>query len=129
MKVGIIFGTWDILHAGHIHLLREAKKRCDWLVVGIHVNPKIERRNKNKPIETLWERTMKLTACKFVDVVTPYEYEYEIPLILTTQNVDVRFLGSDYKGTDKPITAKSQVPIEYIDSIDIHTSDIRKRLK
>lgn len=126
--IGIVFGAFDLLHAGHIHFLRECKKRCDTLIVGLHVNPQSERKEKNKPIETLWERAVKLSACRFVDIVTPYEHESEIPLIIKSSNAEIRFLGSDYDG-NKPITEPYLIKIEYIDSLPIHTSDLRKRLK
>lgn len=131
MKTGIVFGTFDLLHAGHLHLLNEAKKRCDFLIVGLHVDPSIERTNKNAPVESLLERQMRLRACKFIDHVFVYETEKDIELYLRARKPDVRFLGSDYDvlGNNKAITAKDVVPIEYIDSLPIHTSELRERIK
>ena len=130
MKVGIVVGAFDLLHAGHIHLLRQAKKRCDRLIVGIHADPSLERPYKNKPIESLLERQIKLNACRYVSEFIIYEREIDLPIIAKFFKINVRFLGSDYAGTrgdPKPIT-EMDIPIEYIDSIDIHTSEVRKRL-
>jgi len=133
MRTGIIFGSWDLLHAGHIHLLAECKERCDYLFVGLHTDPSIERPEKNKPIESLSERQMKLDACKYVDQILVYVTEKDLSFILNEVKPDVRFLGSDYKVFDgtmqKAITDKDTIPIEYIESLDIHTSDIRERIK
>jgi glycerol-3-phosphate cytidylyltransferase len=129
MRTGIVFGSWDLLNIGHINLFKEAKKKCDYLIVGLQVDPHIERTIKNKPIESIFERQIKLYGCKYVDSVIVYELETDIPLILKYFKPNVRFLGSDYEVEDKPITDELAVPIEYIDSLPIHTSDIRKRLK
>jgi len=130
MRVGIIVGAFDLLHAGHIHLLKQCKKRCDYLIVGLHANPSIERPSKNKPIESLLERQIKLYACKYVDEVAVYETEADLSIIFKYFKIDVRFLGSDYaEATDyKPVTEPEAIPIEHIDSLPIHSSDIRRRM-
>lgn len=129
MRNGIIFGTFDLLHSGHIHLFKQCKKLCDKLIVGIHVDPSKERKNKNKPIELLLERQIKVNACRYVDFTFCYETEAELILALMYFKVDVRFLGSDYEGRLKTdVTEPELVPIEIIKSLPIHTSDIRKRL-
>lgn len=133
MKTGIVFGAFDLLHAGHLHLLSEARKRCDYLIVGLHADPSIERPRKNRPIESLLERQMRLRACKFVDHIFVYETEKDINLYLQARRPDVRFLGSDYTRIDPNdppiITEENLVPIEYIDSLPIHTSDLRERIR
>ena len=133
MKKGIVFGAFDLLHAGHVHLLRECKKRCDYLIVCIHADPSVERPEKNKPIESILERTIKVANCKPVNEVFVYETENDLKNLLNYCNPDVRFLGIDYAKVDPnnppKITAESLVPIEYIDSLPIHTSDIRRRIK
>lgn len=127
MKVGFVTGAFDLLHAGHIHLLKRAKKQCDYLIVGLHVDPSIERQGKNKPIESILERQIKLNACKWVDLTVIYEREEDLPIIGKYFKIDVRFLGSDYFETEKQIT-DMDIPIEYIDSLPIHTTDIRRRI-
>jgi len=133
MKIGFVAGAWDLLHAGHLHLLEEAKSRCDYLIVGLHENPALERHTKNTPIESLLERQFKLRSCKYIDEVIVYKTEAELSDILKTVRIDVRFLGSDYVVSDRAmqraITDKDIIPIEYIKSLDIHTSDIRERIK
>lgn len=127
-KIGIVVGAWDLLHAGHIHLLKQCKKRCDRLIVGLHVDPSIERKDKNKPVESLLEREIKLLGCKYVDGIIVYEKESDLSLIFKYFNINVRFLGSDYVGKIDKITAIHDILIEYIDSLPIHTTDLRKRL-
>ena len=123
MKVGIVTGTFDILHAGHIHFLKEAKQMCDQLIVALQVDPHLERKNKNKPIESVFQRQVKLSACKYVDGIIVYEKEKDLPIIAGYFKPDIRFLGSDYGQVDhKPIT-DMDIPIEYIDSINIHSND------
>ena len=128
MKVGVVTGSFDLLQAGHVNLLKKAKKKCDYLIVGLHVNPHIERENKNKPIESLLERQIKLYACKYVDEIVVYETEADLSIIFKYFKIDVRFLGSDSKD-GRAITDESAIPIKYIDSLPIHTSDIRRRIK
>ena len=128
MIIGFVCGAFDLLHAGHIHLLKECKKYCDELIVGIQVDPSIERENKNKPIESLAERHIKVFACKYVDKVIAYETEADLSLIFRYADIDIRFLGSDYLNNAKPITDEDAIPIKYIDSLPIHTSDIRERI-
>lgn len=130
---GIVFGTWDLLHAGHLHLLRQCKQKCDYLIVGLHVDPSLERKNKNKPIESVFERQFRLLSTKYVNEVIVYETEKDLANILKVRKPSVRFLGSDYSnltplGISKRITEPDLVGIEYIDSIDIHTTDIRDKI-
>src|SRR3990167_3578039 len=119
MIKGIVFGSWDLLHAGHIHLLKQCKKRCDYLIVGLHTDPSVERTHKNKPIESVLERQIKLFGCRYVDNVVVYETEADLPIIFKYFKINVRFLGSDSHG--RTITDEAAVPIEYIDSLPIHT--------
>jgi len=132
-KVGFICGAFDLLHAGHIHLLKQAKKKCDFLIVGLHVDPSIERPEKNKPIESVLERQIKLNGTRYVDLTVVYETEADIELMLQYFKIDVRFLGSDYQKINPinppRITSENLVPIEYIESLPIHTAEIRERIK
>ena len=131
MIKGFVCGAFDLLHAGHIHMLKQCKRKCNYLIVGLHVDPSIERPKKNKPVESLLERQIKLRACKYVDQIIIYEKEDDLKLIFAYFEPDVRFLGSDYNDPDhyKPITDKYRVPIEYINSIPITSSELRERIK
>lgn len=104
MKVGITFGAFDLCHTGHILMFRDCKQNCDFLIVGLQADPSIERQNKNKPVQSLFERYVQLSACKYIDEIVPYMYEHEIEQILKSTKVDVRFVGADYIG--KEFTAK-----------------------
>lgn len=126
---GIVFGAFDLLHAGHINLLKKAYDDCGYLVVGLHIDPSLERSDKNKPIESVFERMFKLKALPFVTSVVCYEREEDIPVILEALDIDIRYLGSDYGNHLKPITGEELVKIKYIKSLPIHTSDIRERIK
>jgi glycerol-3-phosphate cytidylyltransferase len=101
---GITFSAFDLLHAGHIAMLKEAKEHCDYLIVGLQTDPSIERSCKNKPIQSLFERYVQLKGCKYVDEVIPYTKESEIYEILLTYPIDIRFVGEEY--TNKNFTAK-----------------------
>ena len=78
MKTGITFSTFDLLHAGHVMMLKEAKSVCDYLICGLHVDPKIERKEKNSPTQSLAERYMQLSSVKYVDEIIPYQYEKDL---------------------------------------------------
>ena len=100
MSRGFACGSFDLLHAGHVVMLEECASHCDTLIVGLHADPSTERSDKNKPIQSLVERYIQLKAVKFVDEIIPYQYEKELIEILTTMNIDIRFIGSDWRGKD-----------------------------
>jgi len=104
MTRGIIVGAFDLLHSGHLFTLRKAKKHCDRLIVGLQVNPKTERPDKNKPIESMLERFNRLQACRYVDGVIPYETEEDVLNLLATGDFDFRFNGEDHE--DKPMPSE-----------------------
>jgi len=95
--VGFVASAFDLLHVGHILLLEDCKTICDYLIVGLHIDPSIERSFKNKPIQSLDERTLQLRATKYVDKIIWYSRESEIVKILKKHKPDIRILGSDYK--------------------------------
>ena len=128
MKRGIVTGSFDLLHIGHINLLKKARQKCDYLIVALHVDPSIERTNKNKPVESILERTIKLGNLKWVDEMFIYETEADLSILFEYVNPDLRFLGTDAKD-GRVITDEGAIPIEYIDSLPIHTSDIKERIK
>jgi glycerol-3-phosphate cytidylyltransferase len=97
MTTGVTFGTFDLLHAGHVMFLREAKEHVAHLTVGLHIDPSIERPQKNKPIQTLFERYIQLDALDAVDCIIPYETEKDLDYILRHYKFTKRFLGSEYR--------------------------------
>ena len=96
---GFTAGAWDLLHAGHVTFLIQAKAECDQLCVGLHYNPALENDDKNKPIQSVYERFIQLAGCTAVDRIIPYETEDDLINILATGNFKKRFLGSDYEQT------------------------------
>jgi glycerol-3-phosphate cytidylyltransferase len=105
MKVGFTASTFDLLHAGHIVMLQEAKTICDHLIVGLHVDPSTEREYKNTPIQTLVERYAQLAAVEYVDEIIPYETENDLLDILKMYPIEVRIIGEEYR--DKDFTGKN----------------------
>jgi glycerol-3-phosphate cytidylyltransferase len=100
MVIGFTASAFDLLHAGHIAMLREAKSQCDYLICGLHVDPSLDRMEKNSPVQSTVERYTQLSAVKYVDEVVPYLYEHELKEILTSYKIDVRILGEEYKDVD-----------------------------
>ena len=103
-KVGFTCSTFDLLHVGHIAMLREAASICNKLIVGLQVDPSVDRAEKNPPVQTLVERYGQLNAVKFVDEIVPYQTEQDLTDILAMFQIDVRILGEEYK--DKDFTGK-----------------------
>jgi glycerol-3-phosphate cytidylyltransferase len=98
MKIGFTCSTFDLFHAGHIMMLKEAKSQCDYLIVGLQTDPTIDRPDtKNKPIQTLFERFVQLQSCRYVDEIVPYSTEKELIDILLSYPIDVRIIGEEYK--------------------------------
>lgn len=91
MKTGITFSAFDLLHAGHIKMLEEAKLNCDYLIVGLQTDPTLDRPEKNKPSQSVVERYIQLKGCKFVDEIVPYATEQDLKDILQSFQIDVRF--------------------------------------
>ncbi len=108
MKVGFTCSAFDLLHAGHIAMLKEAREQCDFLIVGLHTNPRIDRPKKNKPIQSTFERWYQLKGCKYVNGVIPYDTEEDLVNLLNIIKPDIRILGEEYK--DKDFTGKGIVP-------------------
>jgi glycerol-3-phosphate cytidylyltransferase len=102
--VGFTCSTFDLFHAGHVTMLEEAKRQCEYLVVGIQTDPTVDRDSKNKPVQSIIERQIQVKACKYVDEVVIYTTEKELEDILMTLPIDVRILGEEY--LDKEFTGK-----------------------
>ena len=100
-KIGFTCSTFDLLHAGHITMLEEAKRQCDFLVVGLQNDPTLDRPDtKNSPVQTLVERQIQLSAVKYVDEVIVYNTEQDLCDLLLTLPIDVRILGVEYENTE-----------------------------
>jgi len=98
-KIGITFSTFDMLHAGHIAMLSEAKNHCDYLIAGLQTDPTIDRPDtKNKPIQSIVERQIQLAACRYVDEVVIYQTEQDLIDLLLILPLNVRVLGVEYEG-------------------------------
>ena len=106
MKKGITFGAFDLFHAGHILMLEEAKSVCDYLIVCIQSDPSLDRKEKNKPVQSVVEREIQVSACKFVDEVLIYDTEEDLVEIIKTIDWDIRIIGEEYK--DKEFTGRKQ---------------------
>ena len=133
MKVGITFSTFDLFHAGHVKMLEEAKRNCDYLIVGLQLDPSVERSNKNTPSQTIIERYIQLKGSKHVDEIVPYVSEQDLEDILKSFKIDVRIIGDEYK--DKNYTGRDyceEKGIEiYYNSRDhrFSSSGLRKQVK
>jgi glycerol-3-phosphate cytidylyltransferase len=100
MIVGFTASAFDLLHSGHITMLREAKAQCDYLICGLQLDPSIDRETKNKPIQTMVERYIQLSAVKYVDEIVPYVTEKDLTDILSSYSINIRILGDEYKDKD-----------------------------
>lgn len=97
MKIGFTCSCFDLFHAGHVMMLKEAKTQCDFLLVGLQTDPTIDRPYKNRPVQSVLERYIQLEACKYVDQIIPYATEKELLDLLTAYPIDVRIIGEEYK--------------------------------
>ena len=107
-KIGFTCGAFDLLHAGHVVMLKEARENCDHLIVGLQTDPTIDRQEKNTPVQSVYERFTQLTAIKYVDEVIPYDTERSLIDLLESTPINIRFIGEDYidksfTGDDLPI--------------------------
>lgn len=132
MKIGFTCSAFDLLHAGHIAMLREAKTQCDYLICGLQVDPSLDRAEKNQPIQTVVERYTQLNAVKYVDEIIPYVTEQDLEDILSALQIDVRVIGAEYKSgtfTGRAICASRGIEI-YFNKRDhrFSTSDLRRRV-
>lgn len=129
MKIGFTCSCFDLFHAGHVLMLEEAKSVCDYLIVGLQTDPTLDRPEKNKPVQEVYERYIQLKGCKYVDEIIPYSTEDDLLNLLTTLNYDVRIIGEEYR--NKNYTGK------YLDK-EVHynkrphtysSSELRKRIE
>lgn len=132
-KKGFTCGAFDLLHAGHVLMLKECKEWCEYLIVGLHTDPTIDRPEKNKPIQSVYERYIQLSNCKWVDEIIPYETEKDLLNLLGTIDFDIRFVGGDYNNknfTGKSLCEHRNIPIKYCSRDHTYSSsELRKRIK
>jgi len=130
--VGFTASAFDLLHAGHIAMLREAKDQCDYLICGLQIDPSLDRSKKNIPIQTIVERYSQLSAIKYVDEILVYATEQDLIDILTMYKIDVRILGVEYK--DKDFTGRDLCDTLNVDlyfnnrNHRFSTRDLRRRV-
>jgi glycerol-3-phosphate cytidylyltransferase len=127
--IGFTCGAFDLLHAGHVVMLKEARKNCDKLVVGLQTDPSIDRQDKNKPAQSVYERYVQLSGVKYVDEIIPYDTEQSLVDLLQSQEIDIRFIGEDYR--DREFTG-SDLPIEVFYTSRQHSfssTNLRKVIK
>ena len=132
-KIGITFSTFDMLHAGHIAMLSEAKNHCDYLICGLQTDPTIDRADtKNKPIQSIVERQIQLAACRYVDEVVTYQTEQDLIDLLLILPLDVRILGIEYEHSE--FTGKQECFMRDIELVfngrdhSFSSSSLRKRV-
>jgi len=132
IKVGFTASAFDLLHAGHVQMLRDARDQCDYLICGLQVDPSIDRTDKAAPIQTVVERYTQLKAVGYVDEIIPYGTEADLDDILSMYNIHVRILGEEYRDKDftgRDICRKRDIDI-YFNSRDhsFSSSSLRKRI-
>ena len=133
MRIGFTCSTFDLLHAGHIQMLRDAKEQCEYLICGLQVDPSIDRPEKNSPVQTIVERYTQLNAVKYVNEIIPYQTEKDLEDILNMLHIDIRILGEEYKNktfTGRAICAKRGIELFFNKREHrFSSSDLRNRVK
>ena len=133
MKKGITFSAFDLFHSGHVAMLKEARENCDYLIVGLQTDPTIDRPERNKPIQSVFERYVQLEGCKYINEIIPYETEKDLVDILLTYDIGVRFVGEEYKTkqfTGKQLCVDKGIEIYYNKrQHSFSTSGLRKRIE
>lgn len=118
MKIGITFGVFDLLHAGHIMMLEEARRNCDYLIVGLNTDPSEVSPEKSAPTQTVVERYIQLEGCRYVNEIIPYETEQDLIDIIKALPIQVRIIGEEYRDMD--FTGKNTVSKKALRSIIIN---------
>ena len=133
MKIGFTCSTFDLLHAGHVQMLRDAKEHCDYLLVGLQIDPSLDRPEKNKPVQSIVERYTQLKGIKYVDEIIPYGTEEDLLDLMELYTIDVRILGEEYRDKDftgRDICRKRDIDIVFNNRDHrFSTSDLRMRVR
>lgn len=131
--IGLTCSTFDLLHSGHVMMLREAKSQCNYLIAALQTDPTIDRTSKNKPVQTIVERYVQLSAIKYVDEIIVYQTEEDLKDILEMFPIDIRILGEEYRDKDftgREICKKRGIQL-YFNKRDhrFSSSDLRERIR
>ena len=127
MNIGFTCSCFDLFHAGHIMMLKECKDNCDYLIVGLQTDPTIDRPDKNKPVQSVFERFVQLQSCKYVDEIVVYGTENELLDVLRSYKINIRFVGEEYRAKD--FTGKELIPIHYNSrKHSFSTTELRQRV-
>ena len=126
MIKGFTCGAFDLLHAGHIVMFKEAKENCDYLIVGLQTDPSIDRQEKNQPVQTVYERFVQLQAVKYIDEIIPYDTEQSLIDLLESTEIHLRFIGEDW--ATKHFTGKGLHEIFYTNRQHSFSSSGLRRL-
>lgn len=130
-KIGITAGSFDLTHSGHYLMFQECRNQCDYLIVCLQTDPTIDRPEKNKPIQSIFERFTQLSACKYIDQIIVYETEADLLSILSSVEFDVRFIGYDWKGknyTGRELEGMTDKVVYNSRNHKYSTTDLRKRV-
>ena len=132
-RIGITCSTFDLLHAGHVVMLEEAKRHCDYLIAALQVDPTFDRESKNKPIQSIVERQIQLAAVKYVDEIVMYSTESELEDLFLTLPLNVRILGTEYRDIDftaKQICLDRGIELFYnVRDHSFSSTSLRKRIQ
>jgi glycerol-3-phosphate cytidylyltransferase len=132
LRIGFTASQFDMLHAGHVAMLSEARNHCDYLIAGLQNNASWDRPEKNAPIQSIVERQIQLAATRYVDEIVVYNTESDLEDILLTLPIDVRILGIEYR--DREFTGKDICTTRGIELIynkrdhSFSSSSLRKRV-
>jgi len=127
-RIGFTCSTFDLLHAGHISMLAESKSKCDYLIVGLLCDPTHDRKIKQKPIQSMFERWVQLSAISYINMIIPFSLEQDIVDMVLLIKPDVRIVGEEYK--DKEHTGKGLCPIFYNSrKHSFSSTELRERIK
>ena len=133
MTRGFTASSFDLFHSGHVAMLKEARANCDYLMVGLQTDPTLDRPEKNKPIQSVFERYVQLEGCKYIDEIIPYATEQDLLDILLTYDVNKRFIGEEYRTKDftgKQLCVDKSIEIYYNKrQHSFSTSGLRKRIE
>jgi glycerol-3-phosphate cytidylyltransferase len=129
MEIGFTCSCFDLFHAGHIMMLKECKDNCDYLIVGLQTDPTLDRPEKNKPVQSIFERFVQLQACKYVDEIVVYATEKDLMDVLMSYKINKRFVGEEY--SDKNFTGKNLGHTIFYNSRkhSFSTTELRKRVE